>query len=256
MGSYKKKTPGSSNRKVGEFSLSRLDMDYIYERALGKGNFSSVGLYRSRMTGDLFAIKATKASSMSVNEAQALGTLSIFNQKTKNIVRYYHSWVENSELYMVMEYCTHNLDSLYNRHRQEGRRIEESELKDFLKQALQGLKSMHENKMAHLDIKPDNLLFKDSVLKISDLGLTRVAKLKNDGDIQEGDSRYLAKELLNYHSGIDITKADIYSLGMTIYEGLCLDLLPNNGPQWIEWRDNGLFLKDRMDLQDYSQELL
>ena len=52
---------------------------------------------------------------------------------------------------------------------------------------------MHENKMVHLDIKPDNLLFKDGVLKISDLGLTRVAKLKNDGDLDEGDSRYLAK---------------------------------------------------------------
>ena len=52
---------------------------------------------------------------------------------------------------------------------------------------------MHENKMVHLDIKPDNILFKEAVLKISDLGLTRVTKLKNDGDLEEGDSRYLAK---------------------------------------------------------------
>jgi hypothetical protein len=47
------------------------------------------------MTGDLFAIKITQLSSMPVNEAQALGTLSIFNQKSKNIIRYYYSWVEN-----------------------------------------------------------------------------------------------------------------------------------------------------------------
>jgi serine/threonine protein kinase len=72
-----------------------LDQDYIFLKKLGEGNFSSVGLYRSRMTGNLFAIKSTKLSSMSVNEAQALGTLSIFNQKSKNIIRYYHSWVEN-----------------------------------------------------------------------------------------------------------------------------------------------------------------
>lgn len=61
------KTPGSSNRKVAEFNVSRLEQDYIFERKLGEGNFSSVGLYRSRMTGDFFAIKSTRLSSMSVN---------------------------------------------------------------------------------------------------------------------------------------------------------------------------------------------
>lgn len=42
---------------------------------------------------------------------------------------------------------------------------------------------MHENQMVHLDIKPDNMLFKDSVLKISDLGLTRITKIKREGDL-------------------------------------------------------------------------
>ena len=83
-----------------------------------------------------------------------------------------------------MEYCTHNLSSIYQNHRAQHKKIEESEIKDYLKQSLQGLKSMHENKMVHLDIKPDNLLFKESTLKISDLGLTRVTKLKNDGDLE------------------------------------------------------------------------
>lgn len=54
---------------------------------------------------------------MSVNEAQALGTLSIFNQKSKNIIRYYHSWVENMELFLVMEFCNQNLASVYSKNR-------------------------------------------------------------------------------------------------------------------------------------------
>ena len=46
---------------------------------------------------------------------------------------------------------------------------------------------MHENKMVHLDIKPDNLLFAHNhsknipshpIIKIADLGLTRISKLK------------------------------------------------------------------------------
>lgn len=47
--------------------------------------------------------------------------------------------------------------------------------------------------------------------------------------MEEGDSRYLAKELLNYHAGMDLTKADIFSLAMSIYEGVSLENLPNNG---------------------------
>ncbi len=51
-----------------------------------------------------------------------------------------------------------------------------------------------------------------------------MARLQNkivDGDIPEGDCRYLAKELLNDDPFLpfpDLTKADIFALGMTIYE--------------------------------------
>lgn len=47
--------------------------------------------------------------------------------------------------------------------------------------------------MVHLDVKPDNMLFKDQILKISDLGLARITKIKRSGDLEEGDSRYIAK---------------------------------------------------------------
>ena len=42
---------------------------------------------------------------------------------------------------------------------------------------------MHLNKMVHLDLKPDNMLFKDSFLKISDLGLTRLNNLKRNSEL-------------------------------------------------------------------------
>lgn len=42
----------------------------------------------------------------------------------------------------------------------EGKIIPEEKLKDMLKQALIGLKAMHDCNMVHLDIKPDNLLMK------------------------------------------------------------------------------------------------
>jgi len=106
----------------------------------------------------------------------------------------------------------------------------------MLKQALLGLKSMHDCNMVHLDIKPDNLLMKEGDVKIADLGLCRITRIKKWSDLDEGDTRYLAKEVLNYNESIDLTKADIYSLGMSIFQGAILEDLPNNGEHWLSIR--------------------
>ena len=66
----------------------------------------------------------------------------------------------------------------------------------------------------------------------------------------------MAKEVLNYYPGIDLTKSDIFSLGMAIYEAISLEELPNNGEYWRSIRENGLHLRDRMDLQEYCGDLL
>jgi hypothetical protein len=51
--------------------------------------------------------------------------------------------------------------------------------------------------------------------------MSRIAHRSNGEDINEGDCRYLALELLNdfpEHELPDLTKADIFSFGITIYE--------------------------------------
>lgn len=48
-----------------------------------------------------------------------------------------------------------------------------------------------------------------------------LTKIVEEHDIPEGDCRYLAKEVLNEDPNMpipDLTKADIFSLGMTMYE--------------------------------------
>jgi len=37
-----------------------------------------------------------------------------------------------------------------------------------------GLKSLHDRNICHRDIKPDNILLKDNVIKISDLGYAKI----------------------------------------------------------------------------------
>ena len=63
--------------------------------------------------------------------------------------------------------------------------------------------------------------------KIGDLG--HVAPIHGDHIPEEGDCRYMAPELLAYDVERDkLPKADIFSLGLTLYEAASLQYLPKN----------------------------
>jgi serine/threonine protein kinase len=86
-----------------------------------------------------------------------------------------------------------------------------------------GLQELHSRGIVHLDIKPENILESFSgKFKLGDLGMSRLlSQIMEEHDFPEGDARYLAKELLNDDpdaSMPDLTKADIFALGITFYE--------------------------------------
>lgn len=91
-------------------------------------------------------------------------------------------------------------------------------IKKVLRDVTKGLNHVHKENLSHLDIKPENILISNSGdYKLADFGLSRLTKCKGNEIIEEGDSRYLAKEMLNPAKDIDLTKVDIFALGITIY---------------------------------------
>jgi hypothetical protein len=53
----------------------------------------------------------------------------------------------------------------------------------------------------------------------------------------------MSREILNNFNANevpDLTKADIFSLGMTLYELISLEDLPYNGEHWHQIRDGGI----------------
>jgi len=89
------------------------------------------------------------------------------------------------------------------------------------RQAALGLAHAHSRGIVHRDIKPSNLLLDtDGVVWITDFGL---AKAEDDGMTASGDIlgtlRYMAPERFR---GEGDARADIYALGLTIYELLTL----------------------------------
>lgn len=82
--------------------------------------------------------------------------------------------------------------------------------------------------------------------KIGDLGLVTGT---DDPNIEEGDCRYMPKELLDERYG-HLPKADIFALGITIHEVASGKELPKNGEHWHKLRDG-----EAPHMPKYSAEL-
>src|SRR5947207_501636 len=83
------------------------------------------------------------------------------------------------------------------------------------------LEYQHEPGVIHRDIKPSNVLLRtDGVVKVTDFGIAKIlgqGKLTGTGQTM-GTVRYMSPEQVR---GLELdARSDVYSLGMTLYEGL------------------------------------
>ena len=131
---------------------------------------------------------------------------------------------ESQSIYLVFDYCEHDLGTLLQTNKI---RFSESEVKTLTIQLLQGLGFIHALDIIHRDIKLSNLLYNNrGQLKICDFGLARIAA-RGDMTNNVVTLWYRAPELLlgctGYSSSIDIWScacilAELY-LGRPIFPG-------------------------------------
>jgi eukaryotic-like serine/threonine-protein kinase len=87
----------------------------------------------------------------------------------------------------------------------------------LLGEVAEALDHAHRHGIAHLDVKPENVLLTSDAVKVADFGLVRAAHGARDHALA-GTAQYCAPEVLR--GGVVDGRADVYSLGVVAYECL------------------------------------
>lgn len=139
-----------------------------------------------------------------------------------NIIRYVDSYIDNNELFIVLEFAEGgDLKGLIKRVISANRVFEESIIWSYIEQIASGLHHMHAKRIMHRDLKPANIMLTiDNKVKLGDLGLGRYFTSQTiEAFSKVGTPLYMSAEVLQ-GNGYTFS-ADIWSLGCVLYE-LCM----------------------------------
>ncbi|XP_064201584.1 obscurin-like [Anguilla rostrata] len=154
-----------------QFSLSTLHKTYSFLSEINRGRFSVVKQCREDQSGQLLAGKITpfkpKWRQWALREYQLLRRLN-----HAHLVQLQVAFITPRYLVLILELCQGQ--DLFH-HLAERDLYGEMHVQAFLQQILSVANYMHRRRVAHLDLKSDNILVTEqSVLKVVDLGSAHV----------------------------------------------------------------------------------
>lgn len=199
----------------------RLDGRYEIQELIGYGGMAIVYKAFDIVDDKVVAIKILKEEFLDnkdfirrfKNESKAIAVLS-----HRNIVKVFDVSFGDLIQYIVMEYIDGITLKDYIKQQQK---ISWQDAVHFTTQILQALNHAHEKGIIHRDIKPQNImLLQDGTIKVTDFGIARFSRndTRTMTDKAIGSVHYISPE--QARGDVTDEKADIYSVGVMLYEML------------------------------------
>ncbi|XP_036418519.1 serine/threonine-protein kinase PLK1 [Colossoma macropomum] len=190
---------------------------YMRGRFLGKGGFAKCYEITDMDTKEVFAGKVVpKSLLMKPHQKEKMSTEIAIHKSLDNphVVGFHGFFEDDDFVFVVLEICRRR--SLLELHKRR-KAVTEPEARYFMRQTIQGVHYLHNNRVIHRDLKLGNLFLNDDMeVKIGDFGLA--TKIEFDGERKKtlcGTPNYIAPEVLckKGHS----FEVDVWSLGCILY---------------------------------------
>ena len=199
--------------------------DFQIISKLGEGAYSTVFKVRRNIDNKIYALKKVKLLNLSEKEKEnSLNEVRILaSVKSNFVVSYKEAFFDEQDntLCIIMEFADRG--DLYQKivqHKKSAILFEESDIWRIFIQLVKGLKSLHDLKILHRDMKSANVfLFSNGSAKLGDLNVSKVAK-RGLGYTQTGTPYYASPEV--WKDKPYDNKSDVWSLGCVLYEMITL----------------------------------
>jgi serine/threonine protein kinase len=207
--------PEPSGSKLSQ-QLSGSQGYQLLER-IGKGQFGEV--YRALAPGGV--VVAIKRIFRSLDDEASQRELKALQQirelRHPFLLQLHNFQAFEDRLLIVMELADGSLEDRLKECQAAGRSgIPVEELLRYFTEAAEALDFLHQQKLAHRDIKPQNLLHLKGHAKVADFGIARPQLNALDHTLNVGGTpAYMAPEM--WHGNISV-HSDQYSLALTWYE--------------------------------------
>ena len=222
---------------------------YKIESYLASGGFGNTYLAKNIEFDETYAIKEffvkgvcqRDGNSTTISVSNAENTNSFEQQREKfkkearrlrslsnpHIVKVYDLFEENGTAYYVMDYV--DGESLSSRLKRTKTPLSETAVRNYLFQIIDGLETIHNAGMLHLDIKPANIMVDNHyVVKLIDFGASKQQSTVGGATMSTGISYtngYAPSEQMAQSYDKFGPWTDFYALGATVYK-----LLTNQDP--------------------------
>jgi serine/threonine protein kinase len=202
--------PNDFSQYESHFAILLSAHGYILNCKIGAGGQAVVYLCESIRGSGTYAIKVGEQEDEHSIPAELQALQAVWNPHVINV---YETFIDDGFRFMVLEYCPGG--SLYDM--VNSGPIPMDRLWGLGKQVIDALIACHQQGIAHLDIKPQNILLdKLGRAKLCDFGLASRVDIGCLSEQFKGSIAFLAPEILRKQH-YDPFKADVWSLGVTFY---------------------------------------